>query len=108
MHFRVTPSDPASPRVLAYQPPTTEVEVVLGEVRLFRPASGSLSCSATPTETAGRRSQAITGPRRAATRHQLTARLSGRLLLRGGLRSTFAMTKFDPPTSWTWVGPFRG
>jgi hypothetical protein len=37
---------------------------------------------------------------------ELTARSRGRFLLRGGLRSTFAITEFDPPTSWTWVGPF--
>jgi hypothetical protein len=37
---------------------------------------------------------------------QLTSRSRGRFLLRGGIRSTFTMTQFDPPTSWTWVGPF--
>ena len=37
---------------------------------------------------------------------ELTARSRGRFLLRGGLRSTFTMTEFDPPTSWTWVGSF--
>jgi Polyketide cyclase / dehydrase and lipid transport len=37
---------------------------------------------------------------------RLTSRSRGRFLLRGGIRSTFTMTQFDPPTSWTWVGPF--
>jgi Polyketide cyclase / dehydrase and lipid transport len=36
---------------------------------------------------------------------ELTARSRGRFLLRGGLRSTFAVSEFDPPSSWTWVGP---
>jgi hypothetical protein len=36
---------------------------------------------------------------------ELTARSRGRFRLRGGLRATFTMTHFDPPASWTWVGP---
>lgn len=29
----------------------------------------------------------------------------GRLTLRGGLRSTFRMSTWDPQRRWTWVGP---
>jgi Polyketide cyclase / dehydrase and lipid transport len=36
----------------------------------------------------------------------LTARSRGRFRLRGGVRSTFVMTAFDPPSSWTWAGRF--
>jgi hypothetical protein len=37
---------------------------------------------------------------------ELTASSRGHFLLRGGIRSTFAMTEFDAPTGWTWVGRF--
>jgi hypothetical protein len=37
---------------------------------------------------------------------ELTARSRGHFVLRGGIRSTFTMTEFDPPAGWTWVGPF--
>lgn len=30
---------------------------------------------------------------------------TGRLKLRGGLRSAFRMTDWDPPRRWTWIGP---
>ena len=36
----------------------------------------------------------------------LTARSRGRFRLRGGIRSTFVVTDFDPPSSWAWAGPF--
>lgn len=33
---------------------------------------------------------------------------AGAFQLRGGLRSTFVMTAWEPPDRWTWIGPALG
>ncbi len=38
----------------------------------------------------------------------LTKTTRGRLLLEPGLPTTFRMTAFDPPRSWSWRGAFAG
>ena len=36
----------------------------------------------------------------------LTATSEGRFILSNGIKSTFQMVAFNPPSSWKWVGPF--
>lgn len=38
----------------------------------------------------------------------LTSRSVGAFRLRGGIRSTFRVTEFEPPRRWLWVGPLLG